>query len=195
MSTTKQYPWSHLISQIPEDDDDGSFVDIMDAQQSRKSLKTARDNLAETKDSFQSLEKISASTVDELETQLDTLKEELQTCQAALEEASNNNRANESQELLMSILTQTVIAHSRNLNPEETKRRILKGVLSWLTQRQRIMNYIREHNMNPELHDQVNAVLNLDKDTILQHIDQVFQPPAKSSSDESKTITSPPVSL
>uniref|UniRef100_A0A6C0BNN8 Uncharacterized protein n=1 Tax=viral metagenome TaxID=1070528 RepID=A0A6C0BNN8_9ZZZZ len=202
MPSKKVYPWSHLVSQVPEDNDEGGFVDIMDAKQSQQSLKKVQSTLAETQTNFNSLEEISAKTVDELEEQVNQLQaqlkqvqEEAKAAQEQLQQQVSTAAQVNYNELIMCILTQAVIAHSRGLDAKDTKRRTLKGVYSWLKQRQRIMDYIVAENMNPELHDQVNALLQLDKDTIVNHIDSVLGVQQASTQPSIRSTQAPPASI
>lgn len=165
------YPWSHLVSQPFVDD--GKITDLVDLKTEQQSLAST---LQSTQENFESLEKISATTVDDLraentalKAQVTELNTEVDTLNSRLEGLSSEPYP----ELITCIVTQKVIAHSRNLEGQQATKRVLKGVYEWMQQKQRIADYLKQH---PELgySDRFDTLLQLTKDDIVNLITHVM---------------------
>lgn len=169
------YPWSHLVSQPFVDD--GKITDLVDLKNEQQSLASSLQN---TQKNFESLEKISATTVDDLRAEMerlstenDTLTSRIEELETAAAEAAPTTPAEPYPELVTCIVTQKVIAHSRNLEGTEATKRVLKGVYEWMQQKQRISDYLKQH---PELGyaDRFDTLLQLTKDDIVNLITHIM---------------------
>jgi hypothetical protein len=176
----RSYAWSHLVSQLPEDDDD-TIIDVSEAKQIQTKLAETQETLTKSQTDFGSLEKISRQSVDKLEAEIDSLR-------AKIKELESSTTPQNLDELSYVMLTQKVIAHTRQLSPAETRQKILVGVRTWLTQRGKILNYMNEHKLNLNLVDKVQCLLQLDKNTIISHLENVIG----STEDDSAAISKIP---
>lgn len=117
----KKYPWSHLIQENSDMDDES--LELEEVQRLSRKLKQCEENLKKQKQKFQDLQKISEETFRDMEMKLNQHQE------TPLESV---------------ILLQSVLAYQKQLTGQEAYEKITRGVTAWLRQREKLQKFLRK---------------------------------------------------
>jgi multidrug efflux pump subunit AcrA (membrane-fusion protein) len=186
-----KYPWTHLFSDFPDDIDD-DIVDIVEVQSAQMEMKrellSKDQTISSNHRTIEDLKTISQTTFDDMEQTIQALqienkkiKEQTELDREAAEDLlrrSLEDRQNTDPiaEILPIVVTQTALAHSRGLNPIETRKKILLGVHKWLQQRHKIVQYLTDNQLFPEQVEVLSEILsNLNKPDLMVLVEK-FSP-------------------
>jgi hypothetical protein len=172
------YPWAHLFNT-----DEAELIDYEEAHLLSTKLGMQKEELASKTATLNNLKTISSTTFDEMKEQIIELKQRLadkedkedlfdvmkEKLVLREEEIYNLNEKIENVPISpfqSAIITQSIIAHSKKLSGESAHAKILQGVLRWLQQRRKVIQYLSEHSLRPDLKEKLEAILFIEQEQI-----------------------------
>jgi len=175
--TKSRYPWAHLFE---EEEDSAAppaeLIDYAEAHRLNAELSVQKDELAGKNAALTELKTISSQAFDEMKLQIAQLQGEVAQKDdeiAELQELARKAETDRISPLQSAIITQSIIAHSKKLSADSAARKIYEGLLRWLQQRQKVVQYLTEKELRPDLKAKLENILFIDKDEIENQISQL----------------------
>lgn len=161
------YPWAHLLSTVVdgEEDDNDYMVDVTDVKQE---LNTANHELNKRNGQFQELKTISAQTFGDMKKTIADLKTRVAEADVTISELKQASGFFDDL-----VLTQVVIAHSRNMDHKQGFKKVKVALYNWFKQRSKVLEYLQKKNIEQHVLD--DKILKLSADYVKERIETMME--------------------
>ena len=161
------YPWAHLLSTVVdgEEDDNDYMVDVTDVKQE---LNTANHELNKRNGQFQELKTISAQTFDDMKKTIADLKTRVAEADVTISQLKQASGFFDDL-----VLTQVVIAHSRNMDRKQGFKKVKVALYNWFKQRSKVLEYLQKKNIEQHVLD--DKILKLSADYVKERIETMME--------------------